>query len=128
MVGGDEVDAWFAGTMRFPGGTAAEFEAAIDRPPAHFLDVIGEDGVIHLPDPWHGRAPVVEVRRGERVERHEPEAVDPYRAELDDVSAAIRDGRRPLLGRADAVGQARAIEALLASADASGEPVRLAPA
>ena len=48
---------------------------------------------------------------------------DPYQLELEDVSAAIREHRRPLLGRADAMGQARAIEALYRSAD-SGLPVR----
>jgi hypothetical protein len=36
----------------------------------------------------------------------------------------VRAGREPLLGRADAVGQARAIEALYRSA-ASGETVTL---
>jgi predicted dehydrogenase len=52
------------------------------------------------------------------------EFFDPYQLELEDVSAAIREHRAPLLGRADALGQARAIEALYRSADA-GLPVRL---
>jgi hypothetical protein len=39
------------------------------------------------------------------------------------MSAAIRGGSEPLLGRADALGQARAIEALYRSADRDGEPV-----
>ena len=40
---------------------------------------------------------------------------DPYQLELDDLSAAIR-GRTTVLGRADALGQARTIEALYRSA------------
>ena len=45
--------------------------------------------------------------------------------ELEDVSAAIRGEREPRLGRTDAVGQARALEALLRSA-AEGRPVAVA--
>jgi D-xylose 1-dehydrogenase (NADP+, D-xylono-1,5-lactone-forming) len=44
------------------------------------------------------------------------QAANPYRLELEDVSATIRDGGDPRLGRTDAVGQARTIEALYASA------------
>ncbi|MGZ4203327.1 MAG: Gfo/Idh/MocA family protein, partial [Thermoleophilaceae bacterium] len=59
------------------------------------------------------------VRRVE-VERH-----NPYRLELEDVSAAIRGEREPRLGRADALGQARALDALLRSA-AEATPIQLA--
>jgi xylose dehydrogenase (NAD/NADP) len=44
------------------------------------------------------------------------EAVNPYRLELEDLSAAIRSGGEPRLGREDAVGEARAIEMLYAAA------------
>ena len=56
------------------------------------------------------------TRDGEEVP---VEAVNPYRLELEDLSSAIRDGREPRLGRADAVGQARAIELLYAAAGSS---------
>ena len=52
----------------------------------------------------------------------EPE--DPYRLEVENFSAAIRGHGRPLLGRADALGQAQTIEALYRSA-ATGAPVML---
>ena len=54
------------------------------------------------------------TRDGEEVP---VEAANPYRLELEDLSAAIRAGREPRLGRADAVGQARAIEMLYAAAE-----------
>jgi predicted dehydrogenase len=47
---------------------------------------------------------------------------DSYRLEVENMSAAIRGEAEPLLGRADAVGQARAIEALYRAAD-NGEAV-----
>ena len=49
---------------------------------------------------------------------------DPYRLEVEDVGAAIRGSRAPRLGRADALGQARTIDALLRSAE-SGAPIHL---
>jgi len=47
-------------------------------------------------------------------------AANPYALELEDVSAAIRSGGAPQLGRADAVGQARTIEALYRAARDGG--------
>ena len=49
---------------------------------------------------------------------------DPYRLELENMCAAIAGEGEPLLGRADAVGQAKALDALYASAD-EGRPVEL---
>jgi len=59
---------------------------------------------------------VIELRQGDTVERIEIEAANPYRLELEDMNAAIRGERPPLLGRADALGQVRAIDALFRSA------------
>ena len=57
-------------------------------------------------------------------ERIEVEVVNSYRLEAENMSAAIRGEAPLLLGRADAVGQARAIEALYEAADTGG-PVTL---
>jgi xylose dehydrogenase (NAD/NADP) len=87
--------------------------------------VVGERGTAVAEDPWHGIAPRLTLARpGARPEEVPVEHANPYRLELEDVSAAIRDGRPPRLGRDDAVGQARTIEALYASAD-SGRAVAL---
>ena len=51
---------------------------------------------------------------------------DPYRLEMENMSAAILGTGKLLLGRADALGQARTIDALYRSA-ASGQVVELAP-
>ena len=107
---GDGVDRNFAGVMRFDGGALATFDCGFDLPGRDALEVIGDGGTIVLDDPWHAREPVIELG-GERIEI--PKA-NSYRLELEDVGAAIRDGRAPLLGREDAVAQARVIEALLA--------------
>jgi D-xylose 1-dehydrogenase (NADP+, D-xylono-1,5-lactone-forming) len=106
------VDVRFAGTLRFPGDVLGSFDCGFDVPPRGAIEVVGDGGTLVAEDPWHGIAPRL-TRDGEEIP---VEAANPYRLELEDVSAAIRDGRAPRLGRADAVGQAHAIEALYASA------------
>lgn len=110
---GDGVDSRFAGTLRFASGALATFDCGFDLPNRDALEVVGADGTLFLDDPWHGREPVIEVRRADKVERVEAARANAYRLELEDVSAAAREGREPLLGRDDAVGQARVLEALL---------------
>ncbi len=123
-LGGDGVDIAFAGTMRFTGDVLAHFDAGMALAPRNELEVVGEDGVLFLADPWHCRSPVIELRTGCGVERIEFEPIDSYRLEAEDLSRAIREGSPTLLGREDAVSQAAAIEALYAAAD-SGQTVTL---
>ena len=67
---------------------------------------------------------MIELRREDGVERIEVERQDSYRLELENVSDAIRGNAELLLGRDDAIAQARALEALHASATGS-QPVSL---
>ena len=107
-------------------GVDAVFECGFDLPPRDELEAIGSEGSLFLDDPWHSLEPRIELRGGDgSLELIEVERANPYRLELEDVSAAIRGEREPRLGRADAVGQARALEALLRSA-AEGRPVAVA--
>jgi predicted dehydrogenase len=89
------------------------------------LEAIGSEGSLFLDDPWHCVEPVIELRRDDaEPERIEIERPDPYRLELENLSDAIRGTGELLLGRDDAVGQARALEALHRSAT-TNEPVTL---
>jgi D-xylose 1-dehydrogenase (NADP+, D-xylono-1,5-lactone-forming) len=120
------VDARFAGTLRFPGDVLAVFDCGFDLPPRDELEAIGSEGSLFLDDPWHCVEPRLELRGPDgSVEMLEAERANPYRLELEDVSAAIRGEREPRLSRADAMGQARALEALLRSASL-GRPVAVA--
>jgi xylose dehydrogenase (NAD/NADP) len=121
-LGADGVDVAFAGTMRFAGDVIAHFDAGLALANRDELEVIGESGSLFLDDPWHCRTPVIELRRDEGTERIELEPIDSYGLEAQNFSAAIRGDAEPLLGRADALGQARAIEALYKAAD-SGQTV-----
>jgi predicted dehydrogenase len=114
-IGSSGTDWVFTGLMRFPGDVTALFDCGTSLPNRDELEAIGTEGSLFLDDPWHCGAPVIELRRGDAVERIEIEAANPYRLELEDMNAAIRGERPPLLGRADALGQVRAIDALFRS-------------
>jgi predicted dehydrogenase len=114
----------FGGTLRFPGDVIALFDCGTALPNRDELEAIGSEGSLFLDDPWHCNAPVIELRRDEKTERIELERVDSYRLELENLSDVIRGEGELLLGRADAVGQARALEALHESAT-NGTPVSL---
>jgi xylose dehydrogenase (NAD/NADP) len=124
VVGDSGVDVLFAGTMAFPGGVIAQFDSGLQLPDRDELEAIGDEGSLFLDDPWHCTDPGIELRRGEVVERIAVEPANSYRLELENMSAAIRGESEPLLGRADAVGQARSLEALYRSAE-EGVPVRM---
>jgi xylose dehydrogenase (NAD/NADP) len=122
LVGPSGTDWVFTGTMRFPGDVIAQFDCGTSLPERDELEAIGTEGSLFLDDPWHADEPVIEVRRDGGVDRIELEPEDSYRLELENLCDAIRGEAQPLLGQEDAVGNARAIEALFASAE-SGAPV-----
>ena len=111
------VDEVFAGTLRFAGDVVAQFDCALVVHVRDELEAIGEEGSLFVDDPWHCRKPGIDLRRETGVERIEVEPANSYRLQLENMSAAIRGRAEPLLGRDDALGQARAIEALYRSAD-----------
>jgi D-xylose 1-dehydrogenase (NADP+, D-xylono-1,5-lactone-forming) len=121
-LGPSGTDWVFAGTLRFPGDVLALFDCGTAMPERDELEAIGSEGSLFLDDPWHCNVPVIELRRDGKVEPIELEPVDSYRLELENVSDAIRGEGELLLGRDDAVGQARVLEALHRSAT-SGTPV-----
>jgi xylose dehydrogenase (NAD/NADP) len=126
VTGRSGVDTRFTGMLRFPGDVLATFDCGIDMTNRHDLEIVGTEGRMVLADPWHCRTPGIVLERGGDVSSVEIEAADSYRRELEDVSAAIRGEHAPLLGREDALGQARTIAALERSA-AEGRVVALSP-
>ena len=110
--------------MRFPDDVLAQFDCGTALPERDELEAIGSEGSLFLDDPWHCRKPGIELRRDGGLERIETETVDSYRLELENLSDAIRGEGTPLLGREDALQQARTIEALFRSAaDGAAVPV-----
>jgi predicted dehydrogenase len=119
LPGPTGVDIRFTGMLHFPSGVVAEFTSGFTST-HHTLEAIGSGASVMLTNPWQGQ-PVSIVRDG--VETH-LDGENAYKLELEDVGRAIRGASAPLLGRADAMGQARTLDGLLRSAE-TGQPVRL---
>ena len=112
------VDVALVATLRFPGDVLALFDCGLSYSGGGHLEAVGSDGSILLTDPWHATNPAIVVRRGDgSVQRIDPGPANSYALELTDFEAAVRGEHEPLLGRDDALGQARTIAALYTSAE-----------
>lgn len=116
-LGADGVDVTFAATLRLREEVLAHFDAGLALAPRHGLEVVGEAGTLVVEDPWHCTHPGIELRLPDGTRRIEIESANPYALEAENFSRVIRGEADPRLGRDDAVGQARAIEALYQAAD-----------
>jgi xylose dehydrogenase (NAD/NADP) len=126
LLGGDGVDVVMAGVLRFPAGVIGLFDCGLAMPDRHGLEVVGATGALRVAWPWNPIGHRIELWQ-ERAE--EPQIItvpvaDSYALQVADLSAAARGEHPSLLGRADALGQARTLEALYASAE-SGQSVTL---
>ena len=118
VLGGGGVDVTFAAAMRHNDEVLSLFDCGLALDSRDLLEVVGDAGSLLLEDPWHCRNPGIALRRDGKSERIEIERANSYRLEAENMSAAIRGEATPLLGRDDALGQARTIEALYRAADA----------
>jgi xylose dehydrogenase (NAD/NADP) len=118
VTGTTGIDMAFHGTLRCAGDVVGQFEAAFRSPQRQSLEAVGEDGVLVVEAPWRvDWGGSVTLRRDGATELVEVDEADAYTLELENLADAIDGGAPALLGRADAVGQARAIEALYRSAE-----------
>jgi predicted dehydrogenase len=123
-IGPSGTDWAFTGSLRFPGDVLALFDCGTCLIERDELEAIGSEGSLFLDDPWHGQRPVIELRRSDGTELIELERVDSYQLELENLADAVAGSAPLLLGREDALGQARTIDALFRSAESglSTEP------
>ena len=115
------VDEGFSGVLQFPSGLVAEIVCGFTSE-HRSLEAIGSKATLLMRDPWLAEF------GGMTLNGRDVDIVrdDPYRLEMENMSAAIMGTGKLLLGRADALGQARTIDALYRSAG-SGEVVELEP-
>ena len=122
----DGVDMRLAGTLVFPGERARAGRLRVRPALRQGLEAVGSEGSLRVATPvgHRGAGHRAAARRtrssGSRSSR--PTATG---SQSDNFSRAVRGLEPPLLGRADALGQARAIDALYRSAEPGGEPVTL---
>jgi predicted dehydrogenase len=121
VVGPSGVDVRFTGLLRFPGDVIAEFTSGFTTD-HEGIEAIGSDGSILVEDPWTSKLGRIVVN-GRDVPL---EQADAYHHEFENFSRAIRGEQPQLLGRDDAIGQSRTIEALYRAAE-TGTSVDLSP-
>lgn len=123
VVGPTGVDTSFVATMAIAGGVLAHFDCGFHLPDRSRLEVVGTEATVEVSDPWHCYEPGIAVRwRDGRSQLHTFEPTDSYALELLRFAEAVEkpsDAR--LLGRQDAIGQARAVEMLMASVTAPAD-------
>ena len=117
VLGPSGIDMSFHGTMRFAGDVVGQFDCSFALPSYQRLEVDGEEGTLVVESPWRTDWPGdVLLRRDDEVERLDVPGGDSYRLELENFADAAEGKSPALMGREDALGQARTIDALYRSA------------
>jgi len=114
-------DRELAGVLEFDSGLGI-VSSSISSARRERLEVVGVEGTISLDAPFRAdkSGGKMEVSRGGETSAETFKAADPYRAELEEFAAAIREGREAAVGPSEILGNARAIGALLESARQGG--------
>lgn len=117
VTGPTGVDESLVATMEFDSSALAHFDCSIHLPDRSHLEVVGNLGTIIVSDPWHCDEPrlTVSLQGGASRDIPVPQA-NSYQLELEEFGRAVRGERNRLLGREDALGQARAVDALFLAA------------
>ncbi len=120
---GDGADRDLAGALEFDGGLGF-VSCSISSARRERLEIAGTDGRVTLnapfrPDKAGGK---MEIIRGDETNTEHFGESDPYRLELEEFAAAIREGREPAVGPDEILGNVRTVEAVLESARSGGTP------
>jgi predicted dehydrogenase len=93
------VDRTFVGQMRFPGGLLAQFDSGFAAPDRERIEIVGGLATLVLEAPFlpepDGPAPSLTMWRGRAATAIDVPSVDQYRAEVEDLTAAILDRSVP---------------------------------
>jgi D-xylose 1-dehydrogenase (NADP+, D-xylono-1,5-lactone-forming) len=110
-------DRELAGVLEFDSGLGI-VSCSISSAQRERMEIVGEEGRISLDAPFRADkvGSKMEITRGGKTSTETFETADPYRAELEEFAAAIREDREPAVGPREILGDARAIGALLDSA------------
>lgn len=119
------VDLTFFGQVHFADGVVAQVLSSFEMPFRTEMEVLGTEGRLYVPHPFKPDATdVIELVRGDEVERIEVTGPALYQGEVDDVAEAARTGRPPRVTLDDSLDNTETLVALLASAR-SGATVTL---
>ncbi|MCP9486066.1 MAG: Gfo/Idh/MocA family oxidoreductase [Gaiellaceae bacterium MAG52_C11] len=121
VLGSTGVDMALYGTLRHAENVVSQLEASFVASRRQRLEAVGSDGTLVVEAPWRADwGGDVVLRRDGSTETVPVEQADAYRLQLENFADAIEGKADPLLGRADALGQARALAALSEAAQQGG--------
>jgi predicted dehydrogenase len=119
------VDVIFAGQMRFSSGLLAQFDCGLRSPERKYIEIIGSEGSLYVPQPFSPRTNErLEIRRGQKVETIRIRGEELYKGEVEDMADAALKGEAPRVSLTYSRGTVAAVKGLLESGR-TGQPVRL---
>lgn len=111
------VDDTLMGQLEFPNGVLAQFECSIENYGRSQADIIGTEGMIHIPAPWfpgEEKARFI-IRRGDREETVESPGANCYHLEVEDFIHSYKTHQPPRWTPDDAVANMAVLDALYRS-------------
>jgi predicted dehydrogenase len=111
------VDTRFAATLRFPGDVLGHFDCGFDGARRHEVEAVGSSGRLVLSPAFAADEGVLQIVLGDDVTQVDLPATHRYHLEVENFARAVLGEEPPLLDRRESVGQARALDALLRSAE-----------
>lgn len=123
---GPGYDASGAGVLRFPSGAVAHFGTGIHVALRNDVTVYGEEGRLHLEQPWKCSGGAMILTSGERIERFETATTNAelYAGEADAVAEYLEAGECPDMTIDDTLANSRCLDALRTSAGLKWEGER----
>jgi predicted dehydrogenase len=117
LSGPTGIDLLFAGQMRFPGQRYAQFTSSFITPFLAEMEITGSTGRLSIPTPFKpGRNEKISLWRGDQAETIRIRGQELYLGEVEDMEAAVLDGKPPRLSLAESRSNVAVISALLESA------------
>lgn len=112
------VDEEFMGMLRFPGGTTATIYAGFLAASRTWLEVIGSDAALTVPNPFRpGPLETLELERNGKVDRIDVHGSPQiFVRQVEDFEASVLDGTPPVVSLAESRRTAATLSALYASA------------
>ncbi len=123
--GPGEADVMFVGQMRFPGERFAQFDSGFCAPFRAFVEIVGSQGTLLVPQPFKpGVRSQVVLRREDQEETLLIEGQELYLGEVEDICDAVELGRPPRVSLEESRGNVATLWALLRSAE-TGQLIRV---
>jgi predicted dehydrogenase len=110
------VDLLLSALLKYPSGLVAALHCGFNAHKRIGAEIVGTEGVLEIADTFFDPAGALVLTRGEVRTEIAVAQSDRYRAEVEDFSAAILEGRAPAFGLAETLRNAEVLDRLFAAA------------